>query len=167
MASGSKVSSDVISQAFPQPNVPGQNVSLSMWYYMEGWTEKNLSFVLEDSTGSQTMFVKMDRQSRRWKYCKLEFSVNTTSTFQVSTIEPPLMITSLQRPPLYNGHLPTTATSLQRPPPYNGHLSTTAISMANGQDFSSRPCVNPYTLLSLKPPYNDHLSITARKFWPL
>ena len=36
------------------------------------------------------------------------------------------MATSLQRPPLYNGHLSTTATSLQRPPLYHGHLSTAA-----------------------------------------
>ena len=44
-----------------------------------------------------------------------------------------LVLTSLQRPPLYNGHVFTTATSLQRQPLYNGHfsylnLSTTATS---------------------------------------
>ena len=71
-------------------------------------------------------------------------------------------------------------------PPYNGHLSTcngqnvsshstvrrsihfTLIetylqrsSLYNGQDFSSWPCAEPYTLLSLKPPYNSHPCITA------
>ena len=55
------------------------------------------------------------------------------------------MATSLQWPPLYNGHLPTTTTYNGHPllQPFNGHLSTTA------------------TSLQLPPVYNGHLSKMA------
>ena len=59
------------------------------------------------------------------------------------------MATSLQRSPLHNGHLSTTATSLQRPPLYNGHLSTMVTSL-------QRP-----------PLHNGHLSTTATFFVPV
>ena len=46
----------------------------------------------------------------------------------LDTVEPPLTVTSLQRPPPYNTHLSTTPTFLQHPPLYNAHLSTMALS---------------------------------------
>ena len=41
--------------------------------------------------------------------------INIDLCLDLDTVEPPLTVTSLQHPPLYNTHLSTTPTSLQRP----------------------------------------------------
>lgn len=74
----SRLGGEMISQTFPRPSVSGQKVSLSMWYYTEGWTEKNLYLVIQSSTANQTMLTNLDRQSRRWNHLKIEVLVNTT-----------------------------------------------------------------------------------------
>ena len=69
------------------------------------------------------------------------------SCFNLSTTA-----TSLQRPPLYNGHLSTMATSLQQPPLNNGHLSITAIFLAYSP--YSHSCFNFSTMAtSLQRPF--------------
>ena len=40
-------------------------------------------------------------------------------------------------------------------------LNYTRTSLYNSQDFSSRPCADPYTLLLLKPPNNGHLRVAV------
>jgi len=55
-----------------------------MWYYVEGWTRNKLYFVIQSSTGNQTVLIRLSSQSRRWKHFKVEFAVNTT--FQVKYI---------------------------------------------------------------------------------
>lgn len=52
-----------------------------MWYYMEGWTRNKLYFLIQSSTGNQTVLIHLSAQSRRWKHLKLQFVVKTT--FQV------------------------------------------------------------------------------------
>ncbi|KAK3701462.1 hypothetical protein QZH41_014539, partial [Actinostola sp. cb2023] len=106
-------------------------------------------------------------------------NLHTTATYTTAT--------SIQRPPLYNGHLYTTATSIQRPPLYNGHLYTTATStqrppLHNGHLYTTatstqRPPLHYdhlYTTATStqRPPlHNGHLpttttSVTARVFCP-
>ncbi|KAK3753496.1 hypothetical protein QZH41_017995 [Actinostola sp. cb2023] len=68
--------------------------------------------------------------------------------------------TSILRPPLYNGHLYTTATSTQLPPLHNGHLYTTATSIQRPPLYYD----HLYTTAASKqrpPLYNGHLYTTA------
>ena len=77
------------------------------------------------------------------------------------------MVTSLQRSPLYNGHLSTTVTSLQRPPLYNGHLSTTATSLQRSPLYNSHLFIKA-TFLADSPYIDSCLSLltTATFFCP-
>ena len=72
------------------------------------------------------------------------------------------MTTSLQWPPLYNGHLSTMATSAQWPPLYNSRLSTT---LPFYNDHLFWRTVHTFTLVSTSlqwpPLYNGHLSTMA------
>ena len=83
-----------------------------------------------------------------------------------------LVSTSPQWPPLYNGHLSTTATSPQRPLPHNGHLSSTVTfpqwpllhygHLSTTAIFFGRQSIRS---LLFQPLYNGHFLLSPR--WPL
>ena len=81
------------------------------------------------------------------------------------------MATSLQWPPLFNGHLSSMATSLQWPPLFNGHLSSMATYLQwppifNGH-VSSMATYLMATYLQWPPIFNGHLSSMATYLqWP-
>ena len=76
------------------------------------------------------------------------------------------MATSLQRSPLYNGHLSTMATSTQRAPLHNGHLYTTGTSPQRAPLHNGNLSTTA-TSLQRPPLYYDHLSTTGTSLlWP-
>ena len=102
---------------------------------------------------------------------RLQFLTQSYSIL-FNTVEPPLMATSPQRSPLYNGHLSTMATSPQRSPLYNGHLSTTVTSLQrsplyNGHLSTTASFFGGQSIhwLMFKPLYNGHFLLSPR--WPL
>ena len=81
-----------------------------------------------------------------------------------STFKPPQTATSPLGPPLYNGHLSTTATYLQWPPLHYSHLSTVAI-FFGGQSVHSflfqplyKGCLSATVTSPLQPPLHNVLS---------
>ena len=81
------------------------------------------------------------------------------------TVEPPLTVTSLQRSPLYNGHLSTMVTSRQWSPLYNGHLSTMVTSLQRPPLYNGHLSTLVTSLqrppLQRSPLYNSHLFTKA------
>lgn len=77
-----RVNSEVISPIFSKSSVLWNKVSISMWYYMEGWTSKTLYVVLQTSAEDKELFAVKQRQNRRWTYLRVKVPV--ISSFWVS-----------------------------------------------------------------------------------
>ena len=77
-----RVNSEVISPIFSKSSVLWNKVSISMWYYMEGWTSKTLYVILQTSAQDKELFAVKQRQNRRWTYLRVKVPV--ISSFWVS-----------------------------------------------------------------------------------
>ena len=77
-----RVNSEVISPIFSKSSVLWNKVSISMWYYMEGWTSKTLYVILQTSAEDKQLFAVKQRQNRRWTYLRVKVPV--ISSFWVS-----------------------------------------------------------------------------------
>ena len=77
-----RVNSEVISPIFSKSSVLWNKVSISMWYYMEGWTSKTLYVILQTSAEDKELFAVKQRQNRRWTYLRVKVPV--ISSFWVS-----------------------------------------------------------------------------------
>ncbi|XP_022798427.1 uncharacterized protein LOC111336573 isoform X2 [Stylophora pistillata] len=81
VSSKGRLSSDVIIPPFSKSSVLWKKVAISMWYYMEGWTNKTLYVILQTSAEYKEVFTVKQRQNRLWTYWDLQVPVN--SSFQV------------------------------------------------------------------------------------
>ena len=77
-----RVNSEVISPIFSKSSVVWNKVSISMWYYMEGWTSKTLYVILQTSAEDKELFAVKQRQNQRWTYLRVKVPV--ISSFWVS-----------------------------------------------------------------------------------
>ncbi|KAK3748934.1 hypothetical protein QZH41_008695, partial [Actinostola sp. cb2023] len=163
-----------VEQEQERPESPASNVESDAASVQRSLLEPNIIENPVSDDSSQVLFLP------KWDFTSLVTEVLhhfAEETDTLITVGPLLTATSPQRPPLHNGHLPTTATSTQRSPPHNGHLYTTVTStqrspLHNGHLYTTvtstqRPPLHNghlYTTVTSTqrlPLHNGHLYITA------